>query len=83
MERVISTREEVQRFLYVPTIVDFYITGCGSGDIYGNGYGNGDGYSSGHGFDDGHGNGYGNGNGNDYSKQEPGKAAPVLRLVKK
>ena len=69
MESVIATREEVQRFLYVPTIVDFYITGCGSGDIYGNGYG--DGYINGvNGSEDGDGNGYGSSPGYGYRNSE-------------
>ena len=64
MESVIATREEVQRFLYVPTIVDFYITGCGSGDIYGNGYGSSPGY--GYRNSEGYGHGYGIGSGSEY-----------------
>ena len=57
MESVIATREEIERFLSVPTIV----VDCS--DIYGNGYGDGYGCGSGHGYEDGYGNGYGNGNG--------------------
>ncbi len=72
MESVIATREEVENFISVPTLIDF----CDScwGDISGNGYGFGNGsgngygdrYGSGSGTDYGYGDGYGNGSGHGY-----------------
>ena len=54
MESVIATREEVESFLSVPTLIDF----CHSNDIYSD-----DSYGSDYAFGDGteHGNGYGEG----------------------
>lgn len=65
MESVIATREEVQRFLYVPTLIDFCFHSYGEGYYNGDGYG--DGYGSDYGDGYGNGDGIGSGNGKGYS----------------
>ena len=69
MERIIATREEVERFLSVPTIVDDLSDEFGQDGGYGSDYGDGYGYGSGDGdgtvYRDGYGFGYGTGCGSD------------------
>ena len=61
MENSRVTREEVERFLFIPN--SDYGYGSGYGHGYGHGYGDGDGSGYGYGYGSGYGHGYGHGYG--------------------